>query len=691
MRKRDIAKTQARVDELRAEIERANRAYYVGETPIMTDAEWDTLFDELSTLEKEHPELVTPDSPTQRVGAVDAVSTDFRPVRHAVPMLSLAKANSEGEVREWDARVRKLLELGPDAPVTYACEPKYDGLSIELLYQDGELVTGSTRGDGFVGEDVTPNIRTLKRIPHRLAGKATPVLVEIRGEIYMPIDAFQKLNKGLEAEGKPIFANPRNSAAGSLRQKDPKITRTRQLEFVAYGLGRHEGLDVGRHVETLAAIRDLGVPATETRMAASLEEIAEFYNGLLKQRDALPYEMDGIVIKVDDIGQQESLGFVSRSPRWAIAWKFPPVQRRTKILRITPSVGRTGAITPFAELEPVMLSGARVKQASLFNLDEIRRKDIREGDIALVQRGGEVIPNIVKVYPDERPPEGLPEWQMPEHCPACGAAIERTEGEAVAFCTGARCPVQLVQRIFHFGGRSAMDVEGLGEKTILQLIEAGLVQDIGDLYSLTREQLLTLERMGPKSADNLLAAIEASKDRPLARLVYSLGIRHVGETVAQLLARAFHKLDDLAVADETALLAIRGIGPMVAKSVVKFFQNADTRVVLDKLRRVGVRLEDEASPAGPQPFAGKTFVLTGSFDGYSRNDLKALLEQLGAKVASSVSKTTDYVVAGADPGSKLDKATELGRPILDEAGMNALLEQARDGGSVQHVPPKNEP
>ena len=672
----DKPAVEARIGQLRAEIERANHAYYVGETPIMTDAEWDTLYDELAALEQQHPDLVTPDSPTQRVGAIDAVSTDFSPVAHSVPMLSLAKANSEEEVRDWDVRIRKLLEYDAATEITYACEPKYDGLSIELIYRDGELVTGCTRGDGFIGEDVTPNIRTLKRIPHKLTGKSIPPLVEIRGEIYMPIDAFQNLNKGLEAEGKPIFANPRNSAAGSLRQKDPRVTRTRQLEFFAYGLGRFEGFNVRQHTEALATIRDLGVPPTETVSATRLEEIAAFYNGLLQQRDTLPYEMDGIVIKVNDVRLQEILGAVSRSPRWAIAWKFPPVQRRTKILRITPSVGRTGAITPFAELEPVMLSGARVKQASLFNLDEIRRKDIREGDIALVQRGGEVIPNVVRVYPEERPPEGLPEWQLPEKCPACGAAIERTEGEAVAFCTGARCPVQLVQRIFHFGGRSAMDVEGLGEKTILQLIEAGLVHDVGDLYALTKEQLLTLERMGSKSADNLLAAIEASRSRTLARLVYSLGIRHVGETVAQLLVRAFPRLEDLARADEAALLEIRGIGPVVARSVVHFFQNPDAQVVIDKLRSAGLRLEDDVVAAGPQPFAGKSFVLTGSFDAYSRNDLKTLLEKLGGKVTSSVSKSTDYVVAGADPGSKLDKATELGRPILDEAALQQLLSSA---------------
>jgi DNA ligase (NAD+) len=386
--------------------------------------------------------------------------------------------------------------------------------------------------------------------------------------------------------------------------------------------------------------------------------------------------MDGIVIKVDEFRLQEELGWVSRSPRWAIAWKFPPVQQRTRILRIMPSVGRTGAITPFAELEPVILSGARVKLASLFNLDEIRRKDIREGDIALVQRGGEVIPNVIRVFPELRPPGGLPEWHMPQQCPACGAKIERPEGEAIAYCTGARCPVQLVQRLFHFGSRGAMDIGGLGEKTVLQLTAAGLVQDAGDLFTLRLEQLLELDRMGRKSAENLLAAIERAKDRPLARLVYGLGIRHVGETVAQTLASAFPKLDDLAIATEDQLRSVPGIGPVVAKSVAMFFQNPDVRTVIEKFRLAGVRLEDHAEYAGPKPLAGKTIVLTGTFQNYSREQLKSLLTSLGAKVASSVSNKTDYVIAGADPGTKLDKAQELRRIVLDEAGLRKLLGQS---------------
>jgi DNA ligase (NAD+) len=664
-----------RAEWLRAEIERANEAYYLQAEPVMTDEEWDALFDELATLEKEHPDLVTPDSPTQRVGP-RKVTTEFRPVKHSIPMLSLDKANAEAEVKEWEARLRRHLGLAGDARIAYFCEPKYDGLSVELVYRNGKLEVGSTRGDGTTGEDVTPNIRAIKDVPARLVAPSPPPLLEVRGEVYMSRKAFENLRKAFEAAGKPIPSNPRNFAAGSLRQKDPEVTRSRPLDFLAHGIGLAEGLSARGESRALEEVAALGIPTTSGRVAHSLEEVSAYFHEVIEKRESMPYEMDGIVIKVDDYHLQEELGYVSRHPRWAIAWKFPPVQRRTRILRIVPSVGRTGVITPFAELEPVMLSGARVKQASLFNIDEVRRKDIREGDIALVQRGGEVIPNVVKVYPEERPPGGLEEWRMPEACPVCGAPIERPEGEAAAYCTGARCPAQLVQRLFHFGGRGCMDIEGLGEKTIGQMVSAALVRDAGDLYALTREDLLAMERMGEKSADNLLEAIEASKDRPLARLIHALGIRHVGETVARLLARAFPRLDDLASANEETLISVAGIGPVVAKSVATFFGNPDTRVVIEKLRKAGVRLEEKERAGGPRPLAGKTFVLTGTFESWSREGLKEKLEDLGAKVSSSVSKKTDYVVAGASPGSKLEKAKELGRPVLDEEGLKKLLAES---------------
>lgn len=669
---RDLAR--ARAEFLRAEIERANTAYYVLDRPIMSDAEYDALLDELMAIEAKFPDLVTPDSPTQRVGA-RAISTDFRPVPHAVPMLSLGKANEEAEVREWDARVKRLLGLPETAEIRYACEPKFDGLSVELVYKDRRLEVGSTRGDGFVGEDVTPNLRTIRQIPARLPADAPPLL-EVRGEVFIPIEAFQKLNRRLEEEGKPIFANPRNAAAGSLRQKDPSVTASRPLEFYAHGVARIDDPSVKSHSQAIALLARAGFPVPDRVLVTSkLDEIAAYYRDLLADRDRLPYEMDGIVIKVDDFALERELGFVSRSPRWAIAWKFPPVQKTTRILDILPSVGRTGAITPFAQLEPVILSGARVKQASLFNMDEIERKDIRIGDHALVERGGEVIPHVVQVFPERRAgrEHEIRKFEMPKDCPVCGAKVERAEGEAVYYCTGAACPAQVVQRIVHFGSRGAMDIDGLGERTVEQLVEAGLVHDVGDLYFLTKEQLLGLERMGEISAGNLLAAIERSKTRPLSRLIYALSIRHVGETVAERIAGAVPGLDDPALASEEQLREIHGIGPVVAKSVATFFSQDQTKRLIEKLRRAGVNLEGEPRPSGPRRLEGKTFVLTGTFDTWSREELTELLKAEGAKVTSSVSKKTDYVVAGADPGSKLDKAKELGRPVLDEAGLKKLL------------------
>lgn len=671
-----LDRARERAAELRGLLEQANRAYYVADEPLFADAEYDALFDELAAIERQFPELVTADSPTQRVGAA-VISTDFAPVEHATPMLSLGKANAPEEVREWYGRVLRMLELGSSAQVKMVCEPKYDGLSVELVYRDGKLEVGSTRGDGNVGEDVTPNLRTVKSIPGRLPPGA-PSLIEIRGEIFIPVDAFRELNARLEAEGRPPFANPRNAAAGSLRQKDPRVTASRPLEFYVHGLGRIEGGTLPRsHSEARALVGSLGLHvADRVAEAATLGDVEAYYRELERDRDGMPYEMDGIVIKVDDYELQDRLGAIARSPRWAIAWKFPPAQKTTRILKILPSVGRTGAITPFAVLEPVLLSGARVKQATLHNLDEIRRKDIREGDWALVQRGGDVIPGVVQVFPERRPPEGLPEWQMPSHCPVCNAAVERAEGEAVAYCTGAACPAQLVQRVFHFGGRGAMDIGGLGEKIIAQLVEKQIIRDVGDLYDparVNRDTLAALERMGDKSAENLVAQIEVSRSRPLQCLVFALGIRHVGETVAERLTSAASSLDELAAMTEEQWTRIEGIGPVVAASVATFFAEEQTKVLVDKLRRFGVRMTGEPKRSGPAPLAGKTFVLTGGLSSMSRDQAKKRLEALGAKVASSVSKKTDFVIAGQDAGSKLDKARELGRPVLDEAAFVELL------------------
>jgi DNA ligase (NAD+) len=675
------------VEKLRSLIELANEAYYLRDEPLMSDAEYDALLDELASMEARHPELATPDSPTQRVGT-NLVSTDFRPVPHVVPMMSLGKANTLGEVREWGARVRRLLAVDDRAEIRLVCEPKLDGLSVELTYENGRLVCGSTRGDGQVGEDVTPNLRTLRQIPSQLP-KGAPKLVDVRGEVYFPVPAFVALNRTLEAAGDEPFANPRNAAAGSLRQKDPRVTASRPLEFCAHGLGRCE-LSAGETPITSQSalferLRTLGLRVSEhVAFVTTLDEVAAYYESLLAARPELPFEMDGIVIKVDDYALQRELGAVAKAPRWAVAWKFPPMQRDTKILRILVSVGRTGACTPFAELEPVVLSGARVRMATLHNEDEVRRKDIREGDHALVERAGDVIPAIVKVYPERRPPEGLPEWHMPAACPVCGAPIERVGDKAVAVCTGASCPAQLDMRIFHFGMRGAMDISGLGEKLIAQLTRTKhsdgepLVRDVGDLFDVERVNLATLgtlPRMGEKSAANLLASIEAAKSRPLARVVFGLGILHVGETVAQRLADHVESLAALASMDEESLTAIDGVGPVVAAAVVAHFRDDRVRAVLAKLERFGVTPRNTNKAAGPKPLDGKTFVLTGTLMAMTRDEAKERILSLGGKVASSVSKKTDYVVAGEEAGSKLDKAKELGRPILDEAAFVALLSE----------------
>ncbi len=672
-----------RAEELRKEIEHHNYRYYVLDAPLVGDAEWDELMDELRAIEERFPELVTPDSPTQRVGAAQ-ISTDFAPVKHTVPMLSLGKASALGEVQEWYDRVYRLLEGPAEGSVDFLCEPKFDGLSIELVYKKGWLEVGSTRGRGDVGEDVTANLRTLEEIPAKLAAKdgaAPPELLEVRGEVYFPVEAFAELNRRLAADGESMFANPRNAAAGSLRQKDPRVTASRPLRFFAHGVGSFRGVEIRSQAAALELFRALGLPVSDrTLVCATVDEIEAFYQGLFKDRDRLPYEMDGIVIKVDETKLQQDLGFVSRSPRWAIAYKFPPMQRVTKLVDIFVSVGRTGQCTPFALLEPVVLAGATVRQASLFNEDEVKRKDIRPGDYVIAQRGGDVIPNVVAVVKERRPPEveaAVP-WKMPDTCPDCGSKLERAEGEAAWYCKNWSCPTQVVQRIFHFGGRGGMDIGGLGEKTIEQLVRAGLVADAGDLYFLTKDQLVALERKADLSAENLLAAIDASRNRPLARVIHALGIRHVGETVAELLARHFGSLDKLAAASADEIDAIEGIGPVLAESVHAFFESEPAKALVAKLVRGGVKTEGERGPEGPKPFAGKSFVVTGALEAFSREGVKELLQSLGAKVAASVSKKTDYVVAGTgtEGGSKLAKAKELDRPVLDEAEFKELLAKA---------------
>jgi DNA ligase (NAD+) len=672
-----VERAAARAAELRAEIAEHDRRYYLEDAPIISDAAYDALMDELAALEAAHPELVTPDSPTQRVGPPELV-TAFQPVDHAIPMLSLGKASSEDELYEWVARMRRQLGLADadPAPFRYSCEPKYDGLSVELVYEDGALTLGSTRGNGVTGEDVTLNLRTIRGLPKELSASArarAPGLFEVRGEVFIPVAAFRELNRSLEESGDRTFANPRNAAAGSLRQKDPRVSATRPLAFCAYGIGRWQGGEHASHSETIAVLRELGFPVSEHALTTGeLGEVVGYYRDLLSRRDALPFEMDGIVCKVDGYDLQRELGAVSRSPRWAIAWKFPPMRRETRLLDIQVSVGRTGALTPFAILEPVRLSGAMVSKATLHNADEVERKDIRKGDVVLVERAGDVIPRVIQPLVERR--SGAEQaFIMPSACPVCGAPAERAEGEAAAYCTGASCPAQLVQRLFHFAHRGAMDIEGLGEKLAGQLVETGLVKDVGDLYALSLDDLLGLERMAEKSATNLLTALEASKDRPLARVLAALGIRHVGETVAKVLARAFPSVSALAAANEEDLARTPNVGPIVAKSVHTFLSSEHNRAVIDKLRAAGVRLENPDEVDRPRPFDGLNIVVTGKLEGWSRRGIKEFLEGLGARVASSVSKKTDYVIAGADAGSKLKKAKDLERPVLDEPGFRALL------------------
>ncbi len=669
------------IEALEQEIERASYAYYVLDRPILSDEEWDARFDELKRLEAAFPQLATSDSPTQRVGA-EQISTDFRPFRHSVPMLSLGKASTEDEVREWDARVKRLLGLpaDSDARIDYVCEPKYDGLSIELVYRQGELKFAATRGDGLIGEDVTPNVRTLAEVPQRLATDDPPALLEVRGEVFMRVDEFADLQRRLAEAGERPLSNPRNGAAGSLRQKDPSVTASRPLRFRAHGIGATEGIAFRRHTETIERLLAFGLPVSErVRACASIDGVVAYYRETLAERDRIPYELDGIVVKVDDYALQRELGEVSRSPRWAIAYKFPPMQRVTKLLKIMDSVGRTGVITPFAVLQEVILSGARVTQASLFNEDEIERKDIRIGDYVLVQRGGDVIPNVIQSFPKRRegrePGDDVRKYVPPETCPVCESPVEKIG--VARYCTGGRwkCKAQLVGWLTHFASRLAMDMTGLGEKLACQLAETGLVRDVGDIYALTKEKLVALERMGDLSSDNLLANIERSRSRPLAALVLGLSIPHVGETVARELARQFGSLDDLAAASADDITKIRGFGQVVAGHVTEFFALPEIREVLRKLKAAGVDPREER-PKGPRPLEGKTFVVTGTLEAWSREAVKDLIESLGGKLTSGVSKKTDYVLAGADPGSKLAKAKELGRPVLNEADFKKLLAES---------------
>jgi DNA ligase (NAD+) len=661
-----------RVQELRDQIHYHNHRYYVLDDPVISDAEFDRLLQELSRLEEEYPGLVTPDSPTQRVGA--APLDKFETVPHSLPMLSLENAFSEAEAREFEDRLKRFLRTSEE--FHYVVEPKMDGVAVELVYEQGHLRVGSTRGDGYRGENVTQNLKTIHTIPLMLLSGDRPVpdLLEVRGEVYMDLNEFQKLNDERLARGEPAFANPRNAAAGSLRQLDPAITAGRPLKIFCYGIGQ-VSRSFQSHWEVLDVLKTWGLrvnPMIERRRG--IEAAIQYHHDLEHQRHGLSYEIDGVVIKVDDLALQERLGTKARSPRWALAYKFAATQATTKVKDIVVNVGRTGAITPMAVMEPVEVGGVTVSRATLHNEDEVARKDVRVGDTVLIQRAGDVIPEVVKVILEERP-SGAQPFQMPSHCPVCDTPLVRPANEAVTRCPNPDCLGALRRGILHFASKNAMDIDGLGEKIIDQLIDQGLVKEIADLYRLTEADLVPLERFAEKSAGNLVNAIQGSKTVSVARLIYALGIRYVGEATAQLLAQHFHSLEKLQEAGEEDLLQVEGVGPQVAGSILEFFQDSRNLKILAELKDLGVK------PLPPEPppktaLAGKTFVFTGGLDRFSREEAKAQVTSRGGKVSSSVSAKTDYVVAGTDPGSKYAKARDLGVTILEEDAFEELLKKS---------------
>jgi DNA ligase (NAD+) len=681
---------------LRAELERHNRLYYVEDAPEITDAEYDRLFRELQALEEAHPELAAPDSPTQRVGGAPA--KDLAPVRHEVPMLSIRTETDteDSGAAKFDARVRRELDLGADdPPLEYAAELKLDGLAISLRYENGALVRAATRGDGEVGEDVTANVRTIHNIPLKLKGRP-PEVLEVRGEIFMTRAAFEKMNRRQAEAGEKLFINPRNTAAGAVRQLDPKITAQRPLSFSAYGFGVTRGGRLpARHSEVLDRLEAFGVPVDKRRkVVQGAEGLIVYHAEIRKQRDALPFDIDGVVYKVNRLELQASLGFVAREPRWAIAHKYPPQEELTEVLGIGVQVGRTGTLTPVAKLKPVFVGGVTVTNATLHNEDELRRKDVWVGDTVVIRRAGDVIPEIVAVRkPGRRRPEER--FEMPTHCPVCGSPVVRIAGEAATRCTGGLyCKAQRKQTLLHFAGRRAMDIEGLGEKIVEQLVERGLVKSPADLYGLDPATFAGLERMAEKSAANLTANIDGSRQAELHRFIYALGIPGVGEEVAKIVARHFGSMEAFLAADWVALMAdkeavrkenaqrkkrgepaaevpLEGIGPELAESIDKFVHEPHNRDVIERLTRA-VRI---AAPARPREAGGKTFVLTGSLSGMTREEAREALEARGHKVAASVSKKTDYVVAGADAGSKLERARGLGVRVIDEQQLQQLLKE----------------
>jgi DNA ligase (NAD+) len=675
---------EERVLWLRRSIEFHNRRYHELDDPVISDADYDALVRELRALEEAHPDLVTPDSPTATVGS--AAAPQFSPVVHRVPMQSLDNAFSPEEFDAWGKRLERLI--GDVGSLDLVCELKIDGLAMSLVYEDGRLVRGATRGDGRVGEDLTANVRTIEAIPDHLILDAlegpAPQRLEVRGEVYMPLSSFEELNRRQEESGQRRFANPRNAAAGSLRQKDARVTASRDLSFFCYQVGDITGGPrFTSHFESLVFLRDAGFPVNpEIRQVRGLAQAFGFCQDWLEHRHDLDYEIDGTVVKVDDLAERGELGSTSKAPRWAIAYKYPPEERTTLLRDIEVSIGRTGKATPFARFDPVFVGGSTIRVATLHNEDQVRVKDVRPGDTIWVRKAGDVIPEVVGPVLASRP-DGLPVWTFPDACPVCGSPLVRLEAESDTFCTNAECPAQRQGRLEHFGSRGAMDIEGLGEKTVGQLIELGLVQDVADVYSLDYERIRQIDGWGEISVRNLEAAVEASKERPLANLLVGLNIRHLGGTGSQVLARSMGSLDRIMEASEAELAEVEGIGPTIAKSVAAFFAQPANREVIERLRLAGLNFSGPTAPSTPQVLTGRSVVVTGTLTGWSREEAEAAITARGGKSPGGVSKKTDAVVVGAEPGAaKLTKAREAGIPVLDEAGFAHLLET----GEIRPVP-----
>ncbi|MCU7880200.1 MAG: NAD-dependent DNA ligase LigA [Candidatus Thiodiazotropha sp. (ex Lucinoma aequizonata)] len=666
-----------RIETLRNEINYHSRQYYVFDEPVIPDTEYDRLFRELQNLEAEFPQFIIADSPTQRVGDIPLVG--FNEVSHGLPMLSLDNAFGEEEMGEFERRIRDRLKLDGGEKISYLAEPKLDGLAVNLRYEQGCLVLGATRGDGRRGEDVISNVRTINAVPLKLQGNDWPPILEVRGEVFTPREGFEALNKRARELGEKSFVNPRNAAAGSLRQLDPRLTAKRPLSFYTYGFGEVAPAPIAStQSESIYRLRHWGLPTSPLqKMVTGIQECINYYRQIVQQRDTLPYDVDGVVFKVDDLNRQQQLGFVSRAPRWAIAYKFPAQEEMTQVESIEFQVGRTGAITPVARLNPVFVGGVTVSNATLHNMDEVMRKDVQPGDTVVVRRAGDVIPEVVNVVLVKRK-DGADPIILPTLCPVCSSEISKPEGEAVARCSGGLfCPAQRKEAIKHFASRKAMDIEGLGDKLVDQLVEQGLVDNPADLFQLTLEQLSGLEQMAEKSARNLLDALEKSKLTTLAHFLFSLGIREVGEATAQSLANQFFILDALQQADEEHLQETQNVGPIVAAHTVSFFRQAHNREVIEQLLKAGIHWpEVEPQAADQQPLLGKTIVITGILS-RSRDLIKQELQMLGAKITGSPSKKTDYLIAGEEAGSKLAKAEQLGVKILDEAALHTLLESSK--------------